>query len=96
MSGVKRPPVLGTRVREEVGKGATVAYEPVLSNWDKIVWEVHIIFPDGDRQPVLVSKTAEQKVLKTADAVVSYNRNLFPHSDSVLLRYPALGSTDDP
>ncbi len=95
MSEARRPPVLGIHVREEVSRGATLSYVPFVSDKNRLEWEVYITFPDGDRQPVLVSKTAKPKVLKTADAVVSYNRDLFPQSEGVFLPYPSLGDPEE-
>ena len=85
MSAARRPPVLGTHVREEVRNGAKISYKPFLSDKKRIEWEVYITFPDGEEQLVLVSKTAQPKTLKTADAVVSYHKDLFPQSEGVFV-----------
>lgn len=95
MSEARRPPVLGIHVRDEVGRGATLSYVPFTSNKGRLEWEVYITLPDGVRQPVLVSKTARPKVLKTADAVVSYHRDLFPQSDGVFVPYPPSEGQED-
>ena len=95
MSEARRPPVLGIHVREEVGRGATLSYVPFVSNKDRLEWEVYITLPEGVRQPVLVSKTAKPKILKTADAVISYHRDLFPHSEGVFVPYPPSADPDE-
>ena len=95
MSEARRPPVLGTHVREEIGRGAKLSYKPFVSSKNRLEWEVHIVFPDGHEQPVLVSGTAMQKILKSADAVVSYNRDLYPKSEGVFVPYPPRGDAEE-
>ena len=95
MSDARRPPILGTQVREEVGRGAEILYVPVISeDRNRLEWAVHIALPGCEPQPVYVSKTAKPKMLKTADAVLSYNRDLFPHSDGVFIPGPPHKSVD--
>ncbi|SCZ73531.1 hypothetical protein SAMN04488118_11751 [Epibacterium ulvae] len=57
-------------------KGGCLEYRPVAveKGWH---WELWGIYPDRDEQPILSVKTGQQRIFKSADALLAYHVRLF-------------------
>lgn len=59
-------------------EGGRIRFRARQDEEGRLYWEVLGVFPDGAEQPITSSNTGRLKVLRTADAVISYWLSLFP------------------
>jgi hypothetical protein len=58
--------------------GGRIRFRAKRDEKGRLIWEVLGVFPDGTEEPVTSSNTGEYKILRTADAVVTYWVGLYP------------------
>lgn len=81
-------------VRVFVGQdGGEIRFRPRRDEAGRLCWEVLGVHPDGTPELVTSSNTGRPKILRSADAVVSYWRGLYP--DRSCLRLPVNPDTPD-
>ena len=78
-------------VRAFVKAGGTLRYRPDRDE-DGRYWKVLCVDKDGTELPVIISRTGEPKILRSADAVVNYEKSMFPEIQQVVVPLPE----DDP
>jgi hypothetical protein len=88
----KKRRLVSNYVRTFVEKdGGRIRFRAKREERGRLIWEVLGIFPDGTEEPVTSSNTGEYKVLRSADAVVSYWIGLYPNE--AYLQLPVIPET---
>lgn len=74
-------------VRAFIKAGGTVRYRPARDE-DGRYWEVLCVDQDGHEIPVIIARSGEPKILRSADAVVNYHKSMFPEVREVTVPLP--------
>ena len=71
-------------VRLFVRAGGTLRYEPGKGE-DGRYWKVFCVDKDGDDLPVIIARSGDPRILRSAAAVVNYHKSMFPDAKEVLV-----------
>lgn len=82
-------------VREFVAGGGSLRYVAEQDD-DGRYWEVIGVDRDGNELPVIIGRTGLPKVLRSADAILTYHKRMQPSAREVTIQLHEVGSdTDD-
>lgn len=86
MTGVVRV-ISSYAVRAFIKAGGTVRYRPARDANGRY-WEVFCVDQDGHEVPVVIARSGEPKILRSADGVVNYHKSMFPEVREVTVPLP--------
>lgn len=83
----KQRPITSDAVQGFLQDGGKIEYRPIEASrgWH---WELWAIRPDGSETIVISSKTGDDRVFKSADALVNFHLRTFPGSEGVWVPIP--------
>lgn len=70
-------------VRGFVESGGTVQYEPKFDQNGSMIWFLNGVDQSGHEIPVVIGRTGDLKIFRSANAVVSYHLSLYPNAREV-------------
>lgn len=75
-------------------RGGKLTYRPLHSprGW---TWELWALHPDGKEEPIINSKSGEDRIFKSADALVAFHMRIFPDAKFVPVPVPEQSTDDD-
>tara|TARA_B100000378_G_C17978748_1_gene389771 strand:+ start:264 stop:590 length:327 start_codon:yes stop_codon:yes gene_type:complete len=90
--------LLGNVVRAFLDAGGKLKYRPYKDRNGKTNWFVFGVRSDGSESQVYIARNGEPKRFRSANAILSYHRSMFPQDEGVFvpwLRGDEESSEDD-
>lgn len=87
MTGAEAQVISSYAVRDFIRAGGSVKYRPGRDKTGAY-WRVYCVAQDGTELPVVIARSGEPKVLRSADAVVNYQKSMFPEVREVVVPLP--------
>lgn len=95
---VRRSRVISSNaVRTFITGGGKLLYLPFDDETadGKRCWELVAVSPEGDRLPVMVARTGEPRIFRSANALASYHEDMYPEATGVFIPFKTSGTPSE-
>ena len=76
-----------SRVREHVKDGGELRYAAFRAEDDRVFYTVRAVYVDGTEKQVVVGRSGEPKIFRSANAVVHFHEDVAPNARGVFVPF---------